>query len=111
MTRMLRSALAWAGVGVASGLMIWGTLTPAPTTRSILFWTLLIGASSALYWRVNVGPIEKPWGPRLWLIASFLFMLAAWQRPATRSVNLSLGVVFGVLGMSAARRSSGRLSN
>jgi len=50
-------------------------------------------------------PPRRPWVPRLGLIASLLFMLAAWQQPAKRAVNLSLGVVFGIFGLAAARRS------
>ena len=49
-------------------------------------------------------PMRRPWGQRLWLITSLLFMLAAWQQPTKRAVNLSLGVVFGIFGLAAARR-------
>ncbi len=49
-------------------------------------------------------PMRKPWVQRLWLITSLLFMLAAWRQPTKRAVNLSLGVVFGIFGLAAARR-------
>ena len=53
---------------------------------------------------MNSHPTRKSWGQRLWLIVSLLFMLAAWQQPAQRAVNLSLGVVFGIFGLAAVRR-------
>jgi hypothetical protein len=49
-------------------------------------------------------PMRRPWDQRLWLIVSLLFMLAAWQQPTKRAVHLSLGVVFGIFGLAAARR-------
>jgi hypothetical protein len=47
---------------------------------------------------------RKPWSQRLWLIAAFLFVLAAWQQPAHRGINISLAVVFGILGVAGGRR-------
>jgi hypothetical protein len=53
---------------------------------------------------INGKPIRKPWAQRLWLVTSLLFVLAAWQQPASRVVNLSLAVVFGIFGIASARR-------
>ena len=53
---------------------------------------------------MNRHPIRKPWVQPLWLIASVLFILAAWQHPAKRAVNLSLGVMFGIFGIAAVRQ-------
>jgi len=43
-------------------------------------------------------PVARPWGWRLWLVASLLFALAAWLQPDNRGVSLSLAVVFGIIG-------------
>jgi hypothetical protein len=48
-------------------------------------------------------PVVRPWVWRLWLVASLLFVLAAWQQPDKRAVYLSLAVVFGII---AARQRS-----
>jgi uncharacterized membrane protein len=44
---MLQPALVLTGLGVAIGLMIWGSLTPSAITKRVLFWALLLGISSA----------------------------------------------------------------
>ncbi len=49
-------------------------------------------------------PIRNPWVWRLWLVTSVLFLLAAWQQPTKRVVNLLLGVFFGFV---AARQRRG----
>ncbi len=49
---------------------------------------------------------HKAWGWRLWIVASLLFVLAAWIHPERRVGSLSLAVVFGVLGMSTRARNS-----
>jgi hypothetical protein len=41
------------------------------------------------------------WTARLWLIASLLFLLSAWQQPAKRAVWLALAVVFGIFAARA----------
>jgi hypothetical protein len=46
------------------------------------------------------------WVWRLWLIASLLFLLVAWQQPTRRAGSLALAVVFGIF----AARMKGRRS-
>jgi hypothetical protein len=46
----------------------------------------------------QMNALTRPRSARpLWLVASLLFLLAAWQRPDKRAVFLAVGVVFGIL--------------
>ena len=55
--------------------------------------------------RVTGGqPARNVWASRLWLVASLLFLLTAWNQPASRAINLSLATVFGVFGVGMSAR-------
>ena len=39
----------------------------------------------------------------MWLVASLLFLLAAWQQPTQRAIWLALAVVFGIFAARARK--------
>ena len=106
----MRDPIGWLAIAVfvlAYALVITEELTGLRKSKPLVLAAGLIWLIVAIAWAHTSTPgVDEALRHNLLAYAELLlFLLAAWQQPANRDVNISLATLFAIFGIPAARPS------